>query len=115
MLIGLNVIHSWRIEAQIYLKILHPMDPSLHAYFDFSDLLKGNAEETATAVSLGRQWGTLTVNESRVLEGRNPIDGVMGDSLLVPVNMAVMSADGAVIPTTVLAAPPTTETDVTNE
>ncbi|MBB5331792.1 phage portal protein [Tunturiibacter gelidoferens] len=88
-----------RIEAQIYLKILRPIDPTLHACFDFADLLKGNPEQTATAVALGRQWGTLTINESRVIEGRNPIEGVMGDSLLIPVNMAIVSADGTVTPT----------------
>jgi len=89
-----------RIEAQLYLKILRPIDSSLHAHFDFADLLKGNSEQTAQAVSLGRQWGTLTVNESRCLEGRNPMSGIMGDSLLIPVNMAIMSADGSVIPST---------------
>jgi len=94
-----------RIEAQIYLKILRPIDPSFHAHFDFADLLKGNSEQTAQAVSLGRQWGTLTVNESRCLEGRNPMSGVMGDSLLIPVNMAVMSADGSVIPNTPTPTP----------
>jgi HK97 family phage portal protein len=101
-----------RIEAQIYLKILRPIDPSLHAHFDFADLLKGNAEETATAVGLGRQWSTMTIDESRVLEGRNPLGGVMGSSLLVPVNMSVVDSSGNVLvhPSANTAAPePTTE------
>ena len=52
--------------------------------FDFRALLRGDRKSRYDAYSIGLQTGFLTINECRIDDGRNPIEG--GDAFRVPLN-----------------------------
>lgn len=56
------------------------------AGFDFRKLLYPDAESRSALYSSGKQWGYLTTNDIRELEGMNPVEDV-GDRLWMPNNM----------------------------
>jgi HK97 family phage portal protein len=53
---------------------------------DASDMVRLDVKTQMDASALGRQWGILTANETRALQGRDPI-GAEGDITWAPVNM----------------------------
>lgn len=75
-------------------------DPSLYVKLNIAAKLRGSIEDQAE--SLNRLTGRpiLTVNESRALIDRNPIDG--GDGLTVPLNVVVggQTVPGEAVPGT---------------
>lgn len=71
----------------------------LYAEFSVDGLLRGDKKSRDESHALGRQWGWLSANDIREMEGLNPIDG--GDTYLAPLNM--VPANGA--PAPVQAAP----------
>ncbi len=56
------------------------------AGFDFRKLLYPDAASRSTLYGSGKQWGYLTTNDIRELEGMNPVPDV-GDRLWMPNNM----------------------------
>ncbi len=57
----------------------------LDVEFDVRPMQRGDAQARATAYGLGIQWGWLTRNEARAMEGLDPIAGL--DEPIVPLNM----------------------------
>jgi len=53
--------------------------------FDVRPMQRGDAQARATAYGLGIQWGWLTRNEARAMEGLDPLPGL--DEPIVPLNM----------------------------
>ncbi|MBS1798937.1 MAG: phage portal protein [Acidobacteria bacterium] len=114
-----------RIEAEINRKLFAPTS-GLVAKFDLSERLRGDWESVAAAVTTMRQWSIATANEGRHLLGLPSLDNqVWGDSLLIPVNMTVVSATSgeklldasASVPAAAAPAPPegTMADDATTE
>lgn len=64
-------------------------DDELDVEFDFSNLLRGDADSRAKYLHNMVLDGVLTRNEARALEGYDPIDGL--DEPLVPVNEMTLS------------------------
>lgn len=73
------------IEASIW-KHLLGADPSLRFEFNVAGLLRGDIETRFKAYATARQWGWMSVNEIRRLEGENGI-GVEGERYIEPLNM----------------------------
>ena len=59
--------------------------PVFFAEFLLQGLMRGDTAARYAAYAIGRQWGFLSVNDIRRLEGMNPIPG--GDVYLSPLNM----------------------------
>jgi HK97 family phage portal protein len=59
-----------------------------HAKFDTRRLMYPDAQSRSTLYGSGKQWGYLTTNDIRELEGLNPVeDSKVGDALWQPTNM----------------------------
>lgn len=58
---------------------------------DETDLKRGDKKSSYDAYAVGRQWGWLSANDIRRMEGMNPVAG--GDAYLTPVNMAAAGLD----------------------
>lgn len=67
------------------------------AHFDTRHLMYPDAASRSTFYGSGKQWGYLTSNDIRELEGMNPVTDGSGDKLWMPNNMvdAAMSATHA--------------------
>jgi len=60
----------------------------VYTQMNVSALLRGDMKSRNDAYAVGRQWGWLSPNEIRDLEGMNPIPSAQGgDMYLVPANM----------------------------
>lgn len=60
-------------------------DPSRRVRYNLDTLLRGNVQARFQAYSIGRQWGWMSANDVRRLEGMDPVDGL--DEYLRPLNM----------------------------
>lgn len=80
-----------RWEASMEMFLLG-VDNDLEIEFDFSVLLRGDANARSTYYHNGIQDGWLTRNEAREREGLDPLDGL--DEPLVPLNMVEESSIG---------------------
>ena len=58
---------------------------NLYIEFNVSGLLRGDQKSRFEAYAIARQWGWLSVNDSRRLENMPPING--GNRYLTPMNM----------------------------
>lgn len=77
-----------RIEARIRMQLLSPAEQKSHfAKFNVNGLLRGDMAARSTFYTQGIQNGSLSPNEIRELEDRNPREG--GDVFLQPANMIV--------------------------
>jgi HK97 family phage portal protein len=85
-----------RIEQEFQLKLFGPS--SLYVDFDESRLRLADVAGRNAYYANGRQWGYLSVNDIRQIEGFNPIAG--GDEYLRPGNMAVTGKDSPAPTTT---------------
>jgi HK97 family phage portal protein len=74
-----------------------------YAEFVVEGLLRGDIAARYGAYSTGRQWGWLSVNEIRMLENLNPVEG--GDVYLQPLNMVPAGSEfeGTAVPSRPLA------------
>ncbi|NBW09716.1 MAG: phage portal protein [Caulobacteraceae bacterium] len=86
-----ETLRPWliRIEQEIRLKLID--DPTLHVEHRVEGLLRTDISARYGAYAIGRQWGWLSVNEIRSLEGLDPVDG--GDIYLSPLNMTPINAN----------------------
>jgi len=86
-----ETLRPWlvRIEQEIRRKLLD--DPSTYVEHKVEGLLRTDISARYSAYSIGRQWGWLSVNEIRALEGLDPVDG--GDIYLSPLNMTPITAN----------------------
>ena len=78
-----------RIEAEVHRKLLPPVEGQLSPFFvqfDVREMLRGDFQQTLTALASGRQWGFYSINDCKAELGENPI-GPEGDVYLVPLNM----------------------------
>jgi HK97 family phage portal protein len=83
-----------RWEEAIRFNFMDPEDDSLNVGFPVISLLRGDSAARATYINQGVMNGTLTRNEGRLMEDRNPIAGL--DEPLRPLNMVEESdAEGA--------------------
>lgn len=100
-----DCIQSWceRWESSIESALLGE-DTDLEVEFDISSLMRGDMAARSSYINMGVINGTLTRNEAREMEGRNPIEGL--DDPLVPMNMAIVDEDGEIEPPAA-PAPPT--------
>ena len=80
------------IEASIW-KHLLGADPRLRFEFNVAGLLRGDIKTRYDAYAIGRQWGFLSVNEIKRLEGQNGI-GAAGDRYIEPLNMVPLGQGG---------------------
>lgn len=77
-----------RWEQALNQKLLTPEDRTQYVIkFDLNALLRGAFKDRNEAYAIGRQWGWLSVNEIRELEGLPDI-GSQGDVYLQPLNMS---------------------------
>lgn len=74
-----------RWEASIEFSLLPENDADLEIEFDFANLLRGDMAARTAYYTGNINNGSLTRNEARIAEGRNPIDGL--DAPLQPLNM----------------------------
>lgn len=85
------VVHSVRPLA---VRIEQPLNnrlfagTNLYAEFLLDGLLRGDIATRYRAYAIARQWGWLSANDIRRLEGMNPLPADQGDMYLVPLNMA---------------------------
>jgi HK97 family phage portal protein len=79
-----------RWEEAIRFNFMDPEDDSLNISFPVISLLRGDSTARATYINQGVMNGTLTRNEGRLMEDRNPIEGL--DEPLRPLNMVEESA-----------------------
>lgn len=86
-----ETLRPWliRIEQEIRRKLLD--DPATYVEHKVEGLLRTDIAARYNAYSIGRQWGWLSVNEIRALEGLDPVDG--GNTYLSPLNMAPIAAN----------------------
>ena len=56
--------------------------------FDVNRLLRGDSKARAELYRTSRQWGVLSANECRIMEGKNPRPE--GNQLHIPMNMGVL-------------------------
>jgi HK97 family phage portal protein len=85
-------INPWlnKFEHELKRKLFPKMGRSSGKFFpkfDTRQLLYPDAASRSTFYGSGKQWGYLTTNDIRELEGLNPIDGAAGDMLWRPVNV----------------------------
>lgn len=86
-----------RIEARIKMQLLTPAEQKTYfAKFNVSGLLRGDMAARATFYTQLLQNGSLSPNEIRELEDRNPRDG--GDIFLTPANLVIGGASPAPAP-----------------
>lgn len=97
-----DCIQSWceRWESSVENALLGP-DSDLEVEFDISSLMRGDMAARSLYINMGVMNGTLTRNEGREMEGRNPIDGL--DEPLQALNM--VSVDDVPDPNAAPAAP----------
>jgi HK97 family phage portal protein len=89
------VVHSltpWlvRWEEAIRFNFMDPEDDALNVSFPVISLLRGDSVARSTYINQGIMNGSLTRNEGRLMEDRNPIDGL--DEPLRPLNMVEESS-----------------------
>ena len=76
-----------RIEQEVMLKCLSTVERRTHKVeHDLNGLLRANIERRVQAMAVARNWGWLSANDCRKLEGLDPI-GPEGDQYLQPLNM----------------------------
>lgn len=77
-------------EEEFTRKLFPKMGRSANKFFPKFDprkLMYPDADSRAKFYSSGRQWGYLNANDIRELEDMNPIEGSVGDTFWMPVNM----------------------------
>ena len=84
-------LNPWinRIEHELKRKLFPKVGRSSGKYFpkfDTRQLLYPDAASRSTFYGNGKQWGYLTTNDIREMEGLNPIDDGTSDRLWMPVN-----------------------------
>jgi HK97 family phage portal protein len=84
-------LHPWinRIEHELKRKLFPKVGRSSGKYFpkfDTRQLLYPDATSRSTFYGNGKQWGYLTTNDIREMEGLNPVEDGTGDRLWMPVN-----------------------------
>lgn len=81
-----------RFEQQAGKKCLKPSE-QIDYYWEhnFNALMKADTLNRAKYFAVARNWGWMSVNDIRTLEGLNKIDG--GDQYLSPVNMSPLVPD----------------------
>jgi HK97 family phage portal protein len=79
-----------RWEEAIRFNFMDPEDDTLNVGFPVISLLRGDSAARSTYINQGIMNGSLTRNEGRLMEDRNPIDGL--DEPLRPLNMVEESA-----------------------
>lgn len=95
-----NCMQPWaeRWESSIRTAFLSDDDSETYDIeFDFANLLRGDMAARTAYYSGNIQNGSLTRNEARISEGRNPLDGL--DKPLQPVNMQGANDPAPVQPT----------------
>jgi HK97 family phage portal protein len=99
-----------KLEHELKRKLFPKMGRSSGKYFpgfDTRHLIYPDAASRATLYGAGKQWGFLSTNDIRELEGLNAIDGPAGDMLWRPTTMTDSS-----LPATTPAAPVAPEPEV---
>ena len=77
-----------RWEQEISRKLLMLTETTIVVEHQTSALMRGDLKSRYEAHAIGRQWGWLSPNDVREIEGQNPIDeDAGGDVYLVPANM----------------------------
>jgi len=84
-------LHPWlnKIEHEFKRKLFPKTGRSSGKYFskfDTRQLMYPDAASRSTFYGNGKQWGYLTANDIREMEGLNPIEDGTGDRLWMPVN-----------------------------
>ena len=91
-----HTISPWakRIEQEIDRKLLMANErPATYAKFNLNDLFRGDMQARATFYREMTQIGALSINEVRMKEEMNPVDG--GDTHTVQVNQIALDRLGA--------------------
>lgn len=88
-----------RWEKALGRQLLTPQERSdgLKIKFNVDALLRGDAKSRAESLAIQRSWGTLTANEWRELENRNPLPDDVGDQTIVPLNYVPAGQEPIVI------------------
>ncbi|MBX6388248.1 MAG: phage portal protein [Frankia sp.] len=86
-----------RVERRVTVSDLIPQ--RAYAEYVVEGLLRGDTQQRYQAYATARQWGWMTINEIRVRENLEPVEG--GDQLISPLNMAPIGGtdDGDAEPT----------------
>jgi HK97 family phage portal protein len=84
-------LNPWinKIEHELKRKLFPKVGRSAGKYFakfDTRQLMYPDAASRSTFYGSGKQWGYLTANDIREMEGLNPIEDGTGDRLWMPVN-----------------------------
>lgn len=88
-----ETLRPWLIrwEQEIWAKLLQPWERDCyHAEHHVDALLRADQASRYNAYAVGRNWGWLSVNQIRAMEGMDPIAG--GDEYLQPLNMQPIQA-----------------------
>lgn len=93
-------------EEAIKFTFLDPEDDELHVRFDEKELLRGDMAARSAYINTGVMNGTMTRNEGRIMEDREPIDGL--DEPLRMLNMTTESEADALAEREAKVAPPPT-------
>ncbi len=81
-----------RFEQQASKKCLLPLDRDKYYWeHNFNSLMRADTLNRAKYFAVARNWGWMSVNDVRTLEGLNKVDG--GDQYLSPVNMSPLVPD----------------------
>ena len=91
-----HTISPWakRIEQEIDRKLLMANErPRIYSKFNLNDLFRGDMQARATFYREMTQIGALSINEVRMKEEMNPVDG--GDTHTVQVNQIALDRLGA--------------------
>ena len=75
----------YRWEEALNWQLLDESEDDLFFDFDVRQMLRGDQASRVAYYQSARNWGWLSVNEVREMEGFNPVEG--GDQLLQPLNM----------------------------
>lgn len=89
-----NTIRPWvkRLEMSMYRDLLMPQERGRYfVKFSIDGLLRGDTQSRYDAYGKAIQDGWLSRNEVRLMEDKNPVDGL--DEYLIPLNMAKSSED----------------------
>lgn len=108
-------LRSWltKLETKTTQGLFRASDKDKDLFLEWvvEGLLRGDTAQRFSAYAVGRQWGWLTVNDIRILEGLEPI-GKLNDpdnpanQVMVPMNMQTLERFGAPPPPLPTLPPP---------
>lgn len=71
---------------------------SWYAEYSIEGLLRGDSAARSAFYKTMREIGVYSVNDVRARENLEPVDAVIGDSLMLPSNFTLLEPDGTMVP-----------------